>query len=245
MVAELEGRSTLNKKQTIRIARLTLAAAVVLTMTGNVAARNRPGKVVLLRPTELPELARVPGQAMVLHATGNGRTFLYVEQNDGARLAIFDVTDLARIKQEPAAQLDAPGSFDFVSALGDNAELIRFRDGQGEAVLDLHKAKLPTIKIVPGLKFEGSTERLVGDGFAISGQASVESDANARDYQIFATVTLREPERLFDVKQVRQEITNDETGTTFLLAADGLYVIRRLAVEEEYEIHQHQMSDPG
>jgi len=46
------------------------------------------------------------------------------------------------------------------------------------------------------------------------------------------------------VKQVLEKITNDETGTTFLLAADGLYVIRRLAVEEEYEIHQQQMSDP-
>jgi hypothetical protein len=243
--AQLERRSTLNKKQTIRIARFTLAAAAALAMTGHVAARNRPGKVILLRPAELPELARVTGQAMVLHAAGNGRTFLYVEQNDGARLAIFDVTNLAKIKQEPAAQLDAPGSFDFVSSLGDYAELIRFRDGQGEAVLDLHKAKLPTIKVVPGLKFHGSTERLTGDGFTITNQASVQSDANARDYQIFATVNPFEPERVYDVKQVRQEITNDETGTTFLLGADGLYVIRRLAVEAEYEIHQQQMSNPG
>ena len=50
---------------------------------------------------------------------------------------------------------------------------------------------------------------------------------------------------LNDVTQVRQEITNDETGTTFLLPTDGLYVIRRLAAEEEYEIHQQQMSHPG
>jgi hypothetical protein len=179
----------LNKKQMIRIAQLTLAAAAALIMTSHIAARNRSSKVILLRPTELPELARVTGQAMVLRATGDGRTFLYVEQNEGARLAIFDVTDLGKIKQEPAAQLDTPGSFDFVSSLGDHAELIRFRDGQGEAVLDLHKAKLPTIKFVPGLKFDGSTERLVGDAFTIANQASVQSDANARDYQIFATVS--------------------------------------------------------
>jgi hypothetical protein len=57
---------------------------------------------------------------------------------------------------------------------GDPAEFIRFRDGQGEAVLDLHKVKLPTIKIVPGLKFQGSTERLVGDGFKISNLASAD-----------------------------------------------------------------------
>src|SRR5215469_14282943 len=152
----------MNKKPTIRIARLTLVAVAVLTMAGHVASRNRPRKVILLRPAELPELARVTGQAMVLHATGDSRTFLYVEQNDGARLAIFDVTNPAKIKQEPAAQLDAPGSFDFVSSLGDYAELIRFRDGQGEAVLDLHKAKAPTIKNVPGLKLHDLAEPLIG-----------------------------------------------------------------------------------
>ena len=36
---------------------------------------------------------------------------------------------------------------------------------------------------------------------------------------------------------VRQEITNAETGTTFLLTADGLYLIRRPAVEEQYKIN--------
>jgi hypothetical protein len=214
-------------------------------MTGNASARSHPSKVVLVSPAELPELARVTGQAMALHTTGNGRTFLYIEQNDGARLAIFDVTDPAKIKQEATAELDAPGSFDFVSSLGEQVELIRFRNGQGEAVLDLYKAKLPTIKIVPGLKFHGSTERLVGDGFAITNQPTMQSAANARDYQIFASVNSRESERVYDVRQVRQEITNDETGTTFLLGVDGLYVIRRVAVEEEYEIHQQQMSHPG
>jgi hypothetical protein len=158
---------------------------------------------------------------MILHATNDGRTLLYVEQNHGARLAIFDVTDPAKIKQEAAARLDAPGSFDFVSSLGDRAELIRFRDGQGEAVLDLHKAKLPVIKTVPGLKFQGPTERLGEDGFITVNQASVQSSPNPRDYEVV------------------------ETGTTYLLAADGLYLIRRPAVEEEYDIHQWQMSHPG
>ena len=35
------------------------------------------------------------------------------------------------------------------------------------------------------------------------------------------------------------------TGTTFLLATDGLYLIRRPAVEEEHDIHEYQMSHPG
>jgi hypothetical protein len=210
-------------------------------MTGHAATGNRFSKIVLVSPAELPELARVTGQAMVLHATADGRTLLYVEQNDGARLAIFDVTDPAKIEQKAAPQLDAPGSFDFVASLGDHAELIRFRDGRGEAVLDLHEVKLPTITIVPGLKIHRSTGGLAGDGLiAITNQVSVPSDANPLDYQL--TANPREPDRVYEVKQVRQEITNHQTGTTFLLAADGLYLIRRPTVEKEHKFHALQIS---
>jgi hypothetical protein len=218
----------------IRIARLTLTAAAALTMTGYAAARNRSSKIVLVKPAELPELARVPGQAMMLHAKGDGRTLLYVEQNNGTRLAIFDVTDPAKIKQKAAPQLDAPGSFDFVASLGDHAELIRFRDGQGEAILDLHNIMLPIIRIVPGLKFRRLTERLADDGFITStNHVSLPSDPDPLDYQITAN------SRTYEVKQVRQEITNHETGTTFLLAADGLYLVRRPAVEKEYKFTEY------
>jgi hypothetical protein len=163
----------------------------------------------------------------------------------GAWLVIFDVTDPANVKQDSAARLDAPGSFDFVSSLGDHAELIRFQDGQGEAVLDLRNVKLPTIKMIPGLTFQGSTEHLGNDGFMISNQASVPSNSKAVDYQVIEIASSREPNRVYEVKQVRQEVTNDETGTTFLLTADGLYLVRRPAVEEEYFIHEWQMSHPG
>jgi hypothetical protein len=236
----------MNRKRIIRIAQVTLVAVVAFTLTRTSEARNRPSnKIILVRPTELPELARVTGQAMLLHYTGDGKTHLYIEQDHGARLAIFDVTDPAKVKQEAAARLDVPGSFDFVSSLGDYEELIRFRHGQGEAMLDLHKVKLPIIKMVPELKFQGPTERLGEDGFITSNQASAQSGANALDYQVVETANAHDPNHVYDVKQVREEITNDETGTTFLLAADGLYLIRRPAVEQEYEIHQWQMSHPG
>ena len=236
----------MNRKRIIRIAQLTLTAAAALAMTGHAAARNRASnKIIFVRPTELPELARVPGQAMLLHYTGDGKTHLCIEQNHGARLAIFDVTDPAHVKEEGSVQVDAPGSFDFVSSLGDDAELIRFQDGQREAVLDLHKVKRPTIKMVPGLTFQGATEHLGDDAFMISNQASAQPETDAQDYQVVETASAREPNRVYDVKQVRQQITNDETGTTFLLAADGLYLIRRPAVEEEHYIHEWQMSHPG
>jgi hypothetical protein len=198
-----------------------------------------------MRPAELPELAREPGQAMMLHATGDGRTLLYVEQNHGARLAIFDVTDPAHVKEGGSAQVNAPGSFDFVSSLGDRAELVRFRHAQGEAVLDLHKVEAPTLSTMQGLDSQGSTEGLGDDGFIVADQPSVQSDANDPNYQVVDLSNPLHPNPVGNVKQVRERITDDETGTTFLLTADGLYLVRRPAVEEEYKIHEWQMSHPG
>jgi hypothetical protein len=233
-----------NRKRIIRIAELTLVAVAALTLTGQAEARNHP-KIIVMRPADLPELAREPGQAMLLQTTGDGRTHLLIEQGHGARLAIFDVTDPAHVTEEGSAQVDAPGAFDFVSSLGDRAELVRFRNGQGQAVLDLHKVKAPTLIAIQGLDSQGSTERLGDDGFIASNQPNVGSDANDPNYQVVDLSNPLHPNPVADVKQVLEKITNDETGTTFLVTGDGLYLIRRPAVEEEYDIHQWQISHAG
>ena len=235
----------MNRNQVLRITQLTLGVVAAFTLTGQADARSRADRVVVVRPAELPELAQVPGQAMALHATGDGRTLLYIEQNHGTRLAIFDVTDPAHVKPEGSAQVDAPGSFDFVSSFGDNRELVRFRHGKGEAVLNLRNIKAPTLTAIQGLDSEGSTERLGEDGLLIADRPSGQSDANDPNYQVVDLSKPLRPISVVDVKHVFEKITNDETGTTFLLATDGLYLIRRPAVEEEHDIHEYQMSHPG
>ena len=235
----------MNRNQVIRIAQLALAAVAAFTVTGRAEARSHSNKLIIVRPAELPELAQVPGEAMTLHATGDGRTILYIEQNHGARLAIFDVTDPAHVKQEGSAQVEAPGSFDFVSSFGDSAELVRFRHGKGEAVLNLRKVKAPTLTTVQGLDSQGSTERLGDDGLLIADRPNAQPDSNDPNFQVVDLSNPLHPNPVADVKQVLDKITNDETGTTFLLATDGLYLIRRPAVEEEHDIHEYQMSHPG
>ena len=233
----------MNKKRIIRIAQLTLTAVVALTFTGYAQARNRHSsdKVIVVRPPDLPESARVTGQAMMLHDTMDGRTLLYVEQNHGARLAIFDVTDPAHVKAEGSTLVDAPGSFDFASSLGADAVLVRFRNGQGEAVLDLRKVKAPTINMIQGLYSQGATEFLGGDVLIVAKRPSVQSDADDTDYQVVDISNPLHPNPLPDIKQVLEKITNDETGTTFLLTTDGLYLIRRPVVEAEFRIRQQQV----
>jgi hypothetical protein len=163
-------------------------------------------------------LARQGGEAMFLRDTWDGRKLLYVEQRQGAQLAIFDVTDPAHVKGEGSAQLNAPGPFDFVGALGGRAELVRFRQGQGDAVLDLHH-KVPMLKNVQELHAQTST-------------ALVDDSSSAKDFSV------RDADgHIVEVKQVRQEITNADTGTTFLLAEKGLYLIRRPALETVSEVY--------
>jgi hypothetical protein len=198
--------------------------AIAIVASGVVAATavhaNPSNNIVLVPPTDLPELARQSGDAMLLHETSDGRTLLYIEQNRGARLATFDVTDPVHIKGEGSVQLDATVPFDFVSPLGKQAELIRFRQGHEDAVLDLRKERVPNLEAVQGLTLQAPITHLGNDGFTVASQVPQMPSANAQDLS-----------RVFNVKQVREEVTNAGTGTTFLLTENGLFIIRRLAVE--------------
>jgi hypothetical protein len=214
--------------------RLALAVLLWGLSVGSLYA-NPTNEIVLIPPTSLPSLARQRGEAMFLHDAGDGRVFLYVEQHEGAQLAIFDVTDPAHVRGEGSVQLDAPGPYDFVADLGKRGELVRFRGGQGNAVLDLRRS--PVLKRVPGLESQNSTILLANDRSRLAGQPTATvGQAAARDYRVFQSGESPSDDRVLEVRQVRQEMTNGDTGTTFLLAENGLYLVRRLALEAAPEI---------
>ena len=220
------------------VPRLLLAIVVAGMLVAPVTYANPANELVLVAPTSLPTLARQGGEAMFLHDTMDGRTLLYVEQHEGARLAIFDVTDPAHVKGEGSVQLDSAGQFDFVADLGKRGELVRFRGDQGEAVLDLYKT--PVLKKVPGLDTRNSTILLADDDSRLTGLAiSPALGQGMRDYKIFQSGESPNDDRVVEVRQVRQEVTNADTGTTFLLAENGLYLIRRPALESAPEVLQN------
>jgi hypothetical protein len=45
------------------------------------------------------------------------------------------------------------------------------------------------------------------------------------------------------VAQVKHKLVKNDTGTTFLLGSEGLTVIRRPRVEDEYKVHRLQMEN--
>jgi hypothetical protein len=216
-----------------RLCRAAMTLAVSGLVTVAAVHANPSNSIVLVPPTELPVLARQSGEAMLLNDALDGRTFLYIEQNEGSRLAILDVTDPGQIKGAGSVQLDASGPFDFISPVGNQGELVRFRQGDEEAVLDLRK-RTPSLKTVQGLTLTGAVTRLGNDGFTVSGHAP--ELQRARDYEVVETANSRELDQVFDVRQVREELTKADTGTTFLLTEKGLYVVRRPAIETVHQV---------
>jgi hypothetical protein len=215
--------------------RLRRAAAAFVTcgLIAAAAARaNSSESIVLVPPTKLPASARQGGEGMFLHETIDGRTLLYIEQDRGARLASFDVTDPVHIIDKGSVRLDAAGPFDFVSPLGDYAELIRYRQSQGEAILDLPRRKEPQVKTIHAPTTGGPITTLGSDGFTVSAQVKT----GPRDYQVINAAYSDAINRTFDVKQVSEVVTKTDTGTTFMLTENGLYVIRRPGVEWTHQM---------
>jgi hypothetical protein len=235
---------TSNLSKAVRGATITAAVmAAGIAVAPVVHAKPKPkvmtasdgSKLILASPAILPELARQDGEALLLHETGDGRMFLYLEQARGAQLGIFDVSDPSDIKALGAVHLDAPGSFDFIAAAGEHAETVRFRESQEVAVLDLHKVNAPAIKTPQTLKLPVPTAHL----------AEMVDDDQPNAYGAVAVAAnLQEPTRAFDIEGVRAQVTNNNTGTTFLMTANGLYVVRRRTLEQEYAAHQDQLSNP-
>jgi|ERR1700691_1320108 hypothetical protein len=85
----------------------------------------------------------------------------------------------------------------------------------------------------------GPAAPLGESGFLVRTQAHTYTPAVARDYQVI-DVAGSIPTQLATVSEVKHRATNDYTGTTFLLGSNGLTVVRRLSVENDYKEQQLQ-----
>jgi hypothetical protein len=229
----------------LRLIESCLLAGMLLTMNSALSAevQSKSRDLIVEGPSDLPEQARTPGNSCFLYADGGGSTYLYVEQQQGARLSVFDVTNPSKIKLVSSISLNVSGVFDFVRPLGGRAELVRFRENRGVAVLELHKAKKPSMRMIANLFEPGSTEPLGESAFLMVNEPyNPFVRAVARDYQVIDISAPSDPVLLATVKQVKHKVVNGDTGTTFLLGSEGLTVIRRTSVENEYKVHLMQQA---
>ena len=213
--------------------------SALLAGTAKAEVVSHSKNLIIEQPANLPELAQRPGIAFYLYTeSGDGDAFLYVEQHNGQRLVVFDVTDPAHIKMVRSVNLAVPEPFKFAEPVGASAILVRFDNNRGVAVLDLHKAKAPVLRTVSGLQYSGHAEPLGESTFMVTNNPPMDLTSASRDYQIVDASNATDPVVLYSANLVPRSITRDETGTTFLLGQNGLTVIRRPRVEQEYQAEQ-------
>ena len=213
------------------------AVAVVLLASSAIPSGAAVGKpvddVVVVKPSSLPESVRRPADAMFLHETIDGRSVLYVEQAGGAEIAVLDVTHPDHVEAGGLVSLGAPGIFDVTTMLGSRAALVQFRRNHNYAVLDLRDPQHPFLRTVgrdapPGALPSPGGERIAGP--------------SSPDQVVAGAGGPRQATPAYPVSGVRDSLTNDATGTIFLLTEDGLYLIRRTDVEFSRQRQQAELA---
>jgi len=224
----------------INIKKTLIVALFAIATNTQAATKSHSKSIVVDSPVDLTELAQRPSEAMFLYSTGSGQSFLYLEQDQGKSLAILDVTNPAAIKEVGRSSVAAPSAYDFVQRLGDSAALIRFRDHSGFAIINFKKYRKPVLTPTPELAGSASV-RDVGRGtlLLIASNDTYAGNENGQCTVIDISNPLK-PTSVVVIHGVKQQLERPETGTTFLLGNDGLTVIRRPSVEEEYESENTQ-----
>ena len=214
---------------------LTAALAFGLPMA-NASTRNTKTDIRIVPSSALPEMAQQASQDLLLHYGGTGIPYLYLEQNEGARLAVFDVSEPAHIRLAASVNSGVAKAYDFIQPVGSAFELIWFRDGSGGALLNLQKAKAPRIENLDRSAIQ-PIEMLGDSGYlAIALKTAVlPTDLQNQDVQVIDSAT---GSQLATVAGVTRTAELSDTGTVFLLGSHGLTVVRRLDAEQQHDVQE-------
>jgi hypothetical protein len=213
---------------------ISLAAIVAGgSITAQSEVKSRSGTIVVEYPSDLPGTVRQTSESMCLHATSDGRTFLYIEQDKGRRLAILNVTEPSSIRVAAVVPIEVPSAFDFVRAIGDSEELIRYRDNSGFALLNLRRHSQPLVSPTSQVVNPEGGENLGENGLLLTAVTNAKPTfREVQNYEVIDTANKPPLTVLAQVQGVTQEIENSDTGTVFLLNGEGLTVIRQLDAED-------------
>ena len=217
-----------------RMSKIMLGAAFAATVSVQADAKTHSRSIIVESPSDLPEMAQRKSEAMYLHYTGDGRAVLYLEQDQGRTLAIIDVSDPAAIRGVGQVQVDAASPYDFVETLRDSAVLVHYRDDSGYAVIDFRNYKKPLLTETPQFQHPARAEALGNNGLVLVSTTSPSAAVEDSQYELFDISNPSKPAVLATVEGVQQRLDRSETGTLFLLGNNGLTVVRRPSLEDDY-----------
>ena len=210
-----------------------LAASLAFAPIVEAEAPLQLKPIVVIRPGDLPEAAQGAGQSAKLYELPTGQTYLYIEQQQMSRVAILDVTDPAHIKLVGMAPMELPGAFDFAAQTSSSTFLVNFRNGKGSGVMDLRDPKRPVLTNIPYLLVSNDTQQIGRSRVLLGGSSASLAAPEPEEYRLMDLSNPRNPRLIEVVSDVQTVVQKDDTGTTFLLGANGLTVIRRPAIERQ------------
>jgi hypothetical protein len=218
-------------------AMIVAAALVCAAPLANASTRNPKADISVVPPRALPEMAQQASQDLLLHYSNSGTPYLYLEQEHGARLVIFDVSDPAHIRLAASVATGLEKPYDFVQPVSSTMELIRFRDGSGTAILDLRKPKAPRF---------GNAGQMASAPIAMLGESGCLAPltpagltpigVKPQNLQVFDTADGLQ--LVATVDGVTRKAERSDTGTVFLLGSQGLTIVRRLSAEQQCAIEE-------
>src|SRR5487761_1244860 len=221
-----------------------LVAKAILALTSATAGGAvipHSKTIVVESPQNLLVLAQANAEAMYLQGTNDGRTFLYVETQNGQQLTALDVTDPARIQRIVQTTIPANSAFDFVRSVGDEDALIRYRNGSGVALVSFKHYKHPVLVSSSALENTDTSEAQGQTALLVTAnEVMIHPFSGPRSYRVVDTSNPSRPRMLTAIPAVEQRLAKSDTGTLFLLNKDGVTVVRRLRVEEEHQIELEQ-----
>lgn len=174
---------------------------------------------------------------MLLHHTGKGQVILYLEQDQGQKLAILDITDPTDIRTVGQVSLDASSPYDFVQNLGNSAALIQYRDHSGFAVIGLKKYQHPVLEPKQDYLHPARVESYEPNGLLLVSSNGPSAPTQSTQYEVLSISNPPSPTPLATIKGVIQRVDMQETGTIFLLSEEGLTVIRNVAAEQQHQMY--------
>lgn len=223
--------------KSIFFATTVLLSTVGTQSTAAALAFTKPTLTIAKLATR-SSIAQNPSQDLLLRADGNGSIYLYVEQQQGALLAIFNVTNPEDMKLVASTSTKAHGAYNFVAPVKDG-ELVTFRDGSGTALLDLHRPKAPRFSVsakpVAYAVCPTCSSPMSGNQRQDQGQSELQVDPSIQPRNVQFVSSGRHPRVLASLSNVTRLADRTETGTVFLLADGKVNVVRSHSAELQYE----------
>ena len=228
----------------VLMAPIFAALAILTAIVGVQANANVRSKETIVEfPSDLPELAQGPGEALYLHHTHQAQAILYIEKEHGRKLAILDVTDPAHVKAVGQVSIAAASTYDFVQYLGNAATLIQYRNHSGFAMLSFKNYKQPVLTAEPEYLHPATVQPDGPDNLLLISTKGPSAPERGPQYEILSISGASGATPLATVQNVIQRVDRPQTGTIFLLNDQGVTMVRRLAAEREHQTEVWQKEE--